>query len=83
MADELMSVQVEIHPGRRAASLRTAEQAAVELSRLGNVADLNGNVKWGQHFGIFARKGVLITQGMPIEPNGHMLEHMRDPPPRE
>jgi EmrB/QacA subfamily drug resistance transporter len=56
VADELMSVQIEIHPVRRTASLPATEDPAIEASRLLDVPYLHRDVEgrergFGSHLG--------------------------------
>jgi len=45
MADQLMPIEIEIHPGAGTASLRTAQQARVEITRRREIGYLDGEVK--------------------------------------
>ena len=46
---KLVAEQVEVHPRRGTASLGTAEKTAVEFTSLGDIANLNSDVKRGKH----------------------------------
>src|SRR5215469_5246764 len=48
MADELVAVEIEVHPVVRTASLGAAQHATVEGARLGDVAHLERDVKGGE-----------------------------------
>jgi hypothetical protein len=48
MADELMAVEIEIHPMGIAAALRASQQIPVESTRLGDIPDLYGDVEGRQ-----------------------------------
>jgi hypothetical protein len=45
MADELMPVEIEIHPGVRTAPLRAIQQSRIEISRRCEIAYLDGQVE--------------------------------------
>ena len=49
MGDDLVAVEVEIHPFRRTAAFRAAEDTAVERTRRGNIVHRKSKVKWGNH----------------------------------
>jgi len=45
MADQLMAIKIEIHPGVGTASFRAAEQAGIEITCRRDIGDLDGEVK--------------------------------------
>ena len=45
MADQLMPIEIEIHPGVRTASLRASQQPCVEITRRRKFAYLDGQVE--------------------------------------
>jgi hypothetical protein len=45
MADELVAVQIEVHPPGVTATLRATQHLLVEVPRLLDIPDLYGNVK--------------------------------------
>ena len=49
MTHELVAVHVEIDPVGGAAALGAAEHLAIEATRLGDIPDLDGDMKWCQH----------------------------------
>ena len=49
MTDELVSAEIEIHPMLCASPFAASENARVEGPRLGDVADLQGDVKRSEH----------------------------------
>ena len=49
MSNELMSVEIEVHPVRITASLGTSKDVSVESPRLRDIADLQGDMKWRKH----------------------------------
>ena len=49
MADELVSAEIEIHPMLCASPFAASENTLVEGPRLGDVADLQGDVKRSEH----------------------------------
>jgi len=48
MTDELIAVEIEVHPMRGCWALAAAEDASIEATRFVDVAHLDGNVKWCQ-----------------------------------
>jgi hypothetical protein len=48
MTDQLMAIEIEVDPMAAAAPFRAIHQGAIELARLADIADLNGQVKWWQ-----------------------------------